>query len=511
MDFKKIYGDRKKVPPLPISFTEIKELLNDEFPNINNFGAFSMSFLAKYPEYYSYINSDKFMPWSKKFSEKIYCIINDIQKDPKLNFKGFTKGYSKYGKDFRFHRKAEARKRIDDSEIYDINNTVSKLKENVQILQDSGLSINNLYQSFIRLDPALIKSVETHTKQYEHIKFSNRVFLLLNGEPEAEKPYIKPVFFSLEKGYDMRFSTQNGTSKPEQEMFEWLHEFVSDLKKDRKVLDGKEIDMYSPTYKIGVEFDGIYWHRYDRVGDKKMLLKRQEAYSKGVKLINILETEWIHKKEIVKSLLLSKFNIFEEKIFARQCDVREIDSRTCIDFLEDNHLQGKDNSKYKFGLYHGDDLVSVMTFGKRGISKSKDIELIRFCNKRNTQIIGGASKLFKHFIRTHNPTKIISYANARTSDGDLYQKMGFVLKHHSDPNYWYFKPESPKKIKLKHRSGFQKHRLIGILENFDPTKTEWENMKDHGYHKIYDCGNLVFEYITQTKNSDPRKITIDTK
>lgn len=33
-----------------------------------------------------------------------------------------------------------------------------------------------------------------------------------------------------------------------------------------------------------------------------------------------------------------------------------------------------------------------------------------------------------------------------------------------------------------------------ILENFDPNKTEKENMLDNNYNIIYDCGNLVYHY-----------------
>jgi hypothetical protein len=43
-----------------------------------------------------------------------------------------------------------------------------------------------------------------------------------------------------------------------------------------------------------------------------------------------------------------------------------------------------------------------MTFGKNRFKKqSNEWEMIRFCNKLNTNIIGGASKLFKHFLQNH--------------------------------------------------------------------------------------------------------------
>jgi hypothetical protein len=491
--YKKLYESKRNVEPVEISFEKIRKLLNKNFKNITNFGGFTTKFLSRFPEYYNYVDSDQFLPWCESFQEKIYCIINNIPESIGKKYMGFGKGYSKYA-DWVEYRRSKAAKKMNAAVDYDKDKTILELNKRIEELKLANKATNNLRQSFMGTDPNLVRSIFTHTSEYPDIKFSNRVFLLLNGQPVPDKGYIKPVFFSLDKGYSMRFSSQNGTSKPEQELFDWLGGYIPNLKKDRTVLNGREIDVFSEENGVGIEYDGVYWHNYEIVGDKSLFLKNQLAKSKNIRLLHIFETEWLQKQDIVKSIILSKFNIFENKYHARKCDIRTVDSKICVDFLNENHLQGKDNSKYKYGLYHKDELVSVMTFGQRTITKNPQMELIRFCNKKNTTVIGGAGKLFKHFIKTHNPTYVKTYANARISDGDMYKKLGFSFKHHSPPNYWYYKPEAAKKIKLMHRSGFQKHRLSGILERFDKGKTEWENMSDHGYKKIYDCGNLVFEY-----------------
>jgi hypothetical protein len=109
----------------------------------------------------------------------------------------------------------------------------------------------------------------------------------------------------------------------------------------------------------------------------------------------------MNKQEIVKSIILSKLGIFKERIYARKCIVKEIDNKSKNDFLNKNHIQGQDISKYKLGLFYNDELVSVMTFGQRNITGKSSFELIRFCSKLNTQIIGGASKLFQYFIKNY--------------------------------------------------------------------------------------------------------------
>lgn len=503
-DGKKIYDDKRKIRAKRISFHNFRELLYENFYPITNYGSFCVSLLSRYPEIYNFVKSDKFLPECCSLQEKIYRVIHNMKDYPKCqydekskcNFLGFTKGYSKYNnKNYKKARKSEREKIISEikpKNVYDKELTVKKINEYIKDIEMKNLSKQNLYQSFYSRDPVLIKSIIEHTKEYEDIKFSNRVFLLLNGEPNPDKKYIKPVFNSLSRGYDMRFENA-GVSKSEREIFDWLGQYIDDIKKTR-ILDGKEIDIYSPSRKIGIEYDGIYWHNSEIVGNSACFLKQKLANEKNIRLLTIFETEWIHKEDICKSMILSKFGIFERKIYARTCELKKIDKDVSSSFLKNNHLQGTDNSKYKFGLYYKGELVSVMTFGKRKISGTNEMELMRFCNKKFTTVIGGASKLFKFFIRNYEFNKIKSYANVRISDGDLYKKLGFNFKHWSRPTYWYFYPQNPKYKELKHRSGFQKHKLKYILENFDPEKSEWENMRNHGYLKIYDAGNLVFEY-----------------
>jgi hypothetical protein len=130
-----------------------------------------------------------------------------------------------------------------------------------------------------------------------------------------------------------------------------------------------------------------------------------------------------------------------------------------------------------------------MTFGKRKITGKTKLELLRFCNKLNTQVIGGASKLFKHFVRNNEFEEIISYADRRWSNGNLYEQLGFEFSHKSAPSYWYIING-----KLVHRSVYMKHKLPSLLKDFDPNLTEWENMQMNGFDRIWDCGCLVYRY-----------------
>lgn len=74
------------------------------------------------------------------------------------------------------------------------------------------------------------------------------------------------------------------------------------------------------------------------------------------------------------------------KIYARKTICKEVSYNESKIFLDENHIQGNCISKYRYGLYYNDELISIMTFGK---SRFKDeFELLRFCNKKYENIIG---------------------------------------------------------------------------------------------------------------------------
>ena len=191
------------------------------------------------------------------------------------------------------------------------------------------------------------------------------------------------------------------------------------------------------------------------------------------------------KKEIVKSVLRSKLGKSLHSIYARKCKLSEVSQQEATIFLNKNHIQGSKNSSVRLGLYQQGELVSLMTFSKR--NKKADWELDRFCSKLNTSVVGGASRLLKWF-RLSYTGSIITYCDRRYSNGKFYEKLGFELSHISKPNYWYTKHYQF----LESRNKYQKHKLTNLLEKVDYSLTEWENMKNHGFDKIYDCGNYVF-------------------
>lgn len=259
------------------------------------------------------------------------------------------------------------------------------------------------------------------------------------------------------------------------------------LTNDRTILEGKELDIVLPDLGLAIEYNGVYWHTEDKVGKYHHLHKTNKVNEFGYTLLHINEDEWVNKKEIVKSRLLG-FLKLNKRIYARNTIIKEIPFP--YEFLEKNHIQGAGTvSKYNYGLYCNDDLVAVMTFSSPRFNTNFDYELIRFCPLLFTNVVGGASKLFKHFVKTHKGN-IITYSDRRWSKGNLYKKLNFEFLHTSPPNYRYYKG-----LVSLSRNQCQKHKLVE--QGHDTSMTEKEIMKNLGYYPIYDSGNDVWAFYTE--------------
>jgi len=265
-------------------------------------------------------------------------------------------------------------------------------------------------------------------------------------------------------------------------------------------LGRQEVDIFIPSKNIAIEYHGLLWHSYGTTypNNAKLMNKKVDKIKydylaeQGIQLITIWDNEWndIIKQKIWLSLLRNKLNLIPKDniIGARKCEIREVSSAISKEFQEQNHLQGNNYSKVNLGLYYQDELMALMTF-KKDVTHRAEYELVRFCNKINYQVQGGASKLLKYFERNYNPKSILSYANKRWSNGNLYNSLNFEFVKHTDPSYFYY---LEKNHSVSSRNSFQKHMLKNKLAVLEEDKTETENMFNNEYRVLYDAGNFTY-------------------
>ena len=260
----------------------------------------------------------------------------------------------------------------------------------------------------------------------------------------------------------------------------------------REIIPPKEIDCFLPFYQLAIECNGVYWHSELQGKDKNYHLNKTiKCDEKDIHLLQIWDTEWYSKKEIVISIINSYLKN-NTTIFARKGIIKLVSNKDKTSFLNENHLQGDAASSVNIGLYINNNLTALMTFGKSRYNKAVEWELVRYCQLKNTNVVGGGSKLFSYFLKNFSPNSIITYADRRWFKGNLYNHLGFTFSHNSAPSYFYFSLNNPSIIES--RIKYQKHKQIKLLKTFDSNLTEWENMKNNNFSRIWDCGNSVWIY-----------------
>lgn len=361
-----------------------------------------------------------------------------------------------------------------DTENYSKSNTYRKwLEQNFRNLYPT-INFTNVGKNFVKFKCNNCDSEIEITKQllYERFKRNHDVCTKCNPIGQSNRSFYEKELTSFFD--ELKVSNQNNV---------------------RNIIKG-EIDVYLPQNKIAVEINGLYWHNELFVHPNYHLDKTIQAQNQDIQLLHIFEDEWLYKKEIVKSILKNKLKITPHRIYARKCRISEIDNKTSKKFLKQNHIQGEVNSKIRLGLFYENELVSLITFSKGRVimgGKDNEWELTRFCNKLETNVIGAANKLFKHFVNSYKPEKIISYSDIRLFDGGLYTTLGFERKSQSPPNYWYV----INGVRY-YRFNFRKSKLV--TEGYDKNKTEKQIMFDRKIYRIYDCGNIRWEYNSHMNN-----------
>lgn len=258
------------------------------------------------------------------------------------------------------------------------------------------------------------------------------------------------------------------TSIAEQEIFSFCKEHVDDfINGDRKLLDGFEIDIYSGSLRLGIEFNGLYWHSEENLPNDYHYNKSKLATLKGINLIHIWEDQWLYKSEIVKSVLLKLLG--KSTIISSGTTTIKISDIDAENFFKENSLSENISGNVCLGFFT-DELVSVMVLDNRNGWK-----LVGHCDKKNITVKDSFNTLFRKFINEYTPESV-EYVIDRSLE-ILYVpdcvREGFQFIDETDPDYQYLSYENEYAI----RESKLKIESVGLAKN---------NLK------IYDSGNLRY-------------------
>lgn len=198
---------------------------------------------------------------------------------------------------------------------------------------------------------------------------------------------------------------------------------INDKSYDIHILDSKILLEVNPTYthnSIGNHWDKNGMDKYYHLNKTKL------AVANGYRCIHIFD--WDDLDKVIQTLLPKKV------VYPRSCTVAEIDYSTASKFEMQYHLQGDCRGQSVcLGLYYEGELVQVMTFGKPRYTNKYQWEVLRLCTHSEYRVVGGAGKLFKHFLRQYNPQSIVSYCDLAKFNGDVYQQLGFKHVRDTEP------------------------------------------------------------------------------
>ncbi len=497
------------------------DLINFFIENNKNGIKTKESFLKKnYPEiYFKIIDYNNNELNDLPFIQKIWHFINEEPNKPvcptcniQLKFKRSLKeGYGVYCSKVCSNKNEIQKTKIKNTnnEKYGGNAPIcsDEIKNKIKKTHLEKYGVDNLFKD---KDYIKTKTIEKHNVNHiakldstkEKIKNTNLIKYGVSSPlklPNVRRKRVRKntslstVDFIKRKIVLMDNPLNELKSLKEKQICEFLGELnIKYIKGDRTLLKGQELDIFIPDYSLAIEFNGLFWHSDKFIENNYHYNKTKDCNKLNIRLVHIFEDEWTYNSSIVKSRLKTLLGLTQTRIFARKCEIKYVDTKTKTQFLIENHIQGPVGSKFNLGLYYNSELVSIMTFGKKRLnlgfkqSKNDEYELLRFCNKLNHIVVGGASKLLKKFISDQSPKEIISYADKRWSDGNLYKKLGFSFVKETVPNYYYI-------VSKKRESRFKYRKDVLVSLGFDKNKSESEIMEERGIRKIYDCGNLLFK------------------
>lgn len=287
------------------------------------------------------------------------------------------------------------------------------------------------------------------------------------------------------------------TSRGELELREFVQTLgLEVLTNDRRQISPQELDIWLPQKRVAIEYNGLYWHSEQFKGRYYHRDKLETCKAADIRLIQIFEDEWLHRRELVEAMLRNRLGLMSGLfIGARKCRVVTPTAAIARQFLDQNHVQGSGPMSGILGLEHEGRLVVVMAWQKpptTGGNKSAEWLLTRFATRLGMVVSGAFSRLHRAFIREFSPESVGSYADLRWGTGSVYRTNGFEERYPVSPDYFYVVKSG---CRRQHRWSYRKDRLREILgDAYDPQLTEFQMTDQMGLDRIWDAGKLYFEW-----------------
>lgn len=295
--------------------------------------------------------------------------------------------------------------------------------------------------------------------EYEFVTYSGAGHKAIVRHRECGHEFpAKASYFILGGGHCPKCTTN--VSRQEKEICAWLESLgVKYEQSVRNIPNVSEIDILVRDKNVGVEFNGHYWHSLQVLAKNNRMsyaeakkyhyLKSFWCEKAGIRLIHIWDYEWADEKKqkVLKNIILGALGMLPERYYARNTICKHYEQgcsrwKELGDFFEENNIQGNRGGSHVFALEDKEGrILMAYKFGRPSGGKAKKLyeyEMVRGASAPGVQVVGGASKLWEHFIDTLHPNSAVYYIDYNYFDGRSVEKLGgkFIISQPGVKNYW---------------------------------------------------------------------------
>lgn len=259
--------------------------------------------------------------------------------------------------------------------------------------------------------------------------------------------------------------------------------FENKILRDTSVLSKykSEIDVYVPEHKLGIEFNGSYWHSTlykDMFYHQKKTLA---AIKEKIHLIHIFEYEWLKDKEKI----LNHLRGFNERLESDGLYIKYINNEIAEHFITKYTIYNYKKSNIEIGVFKDNKLYGVCGFDK--VNNQGYINNLYWFN--NIQVENG-DKIIIDFILNNFDIKSIHISLDLSKQNPLtYARLGFKVAETSEmiahPEYVWV--DTKDNDVLTHSQIMNIDTFSKYIRN---SEKEDEVMEDFGYIKIYNSGKM---------------------
>lgn len=253
---------------------------------------------------------------------------------------------------------------------------------------------------------------------------------------------------------------------------------------DDTIISPRDIDVYVPVVKFGIEYNGLYYHSEKFKKKRFHENKTIDARMAGIRLFHIFDDEWINKRSIIESMLRSRLGIITNRFHARKLAVKQISSKERRDFFIKSHIDGNCRAKMSWGLFAGIELIAALSLKKPKQPKYADsYEIARFACQLNSCVVGGLGKLLavaKEWAKNNGAKRLITYVDNRHGDGHGYERVGFIQIGTTVLRFWW--------TDTKNRFARE-----NVMANKQKGLTQKEAGAKAGFMRVFGCSNKIYE------------------